>query len=268
MTPFFVCLAALAPLFALAYSDSSPVIAWSPQRSKTLDSFPSAVTKQDYFQSILETILFDVDVCRHDAVILVDHPGLKASHLRRLERSSPLVRRIAGASSSIQFPYARSSISDPPFDDLADAISRRCRSQLVKMQPKDGIKNSPGNKYVVSVGLNSVDSPGIFTDFMEKMTSAFPDHLIVYSSDSSGFVRRQLEDSPTSLFSVADRALAGGGILKRYQLLTPGLILTLIMVFFVFLPIIVLGINVLAGIQSPLRAEAPRSFSAKDKKNQ
>jgi hypothetical protein len=62
--------------------------------------------------------------------------------------------------------------------------------------------------------------------------------------------------------------LADGGILKRYQLLTPGLILTLIVVFFVFVPIIVFGVNVLAGIQSPLRAEPPRSFSAKDKKNQ
>jgi hypothetical protein len=105
---------------------------------------------------------------------------------------------------------------------------------------------------------------------MEKVTSSFPDHLIVYSSDSSRLMRRQLGGAPdsSSLFSAPANAMTDGGILKRYQLLTPGLILTLIVVFFVFVPIIVLGVNALASIQSPIRAEAPRSFSAKDKKNQ
>lgn len=46
--------------------------------SKILDSLPSTVTKLDNSQSILETILFNDDVCRHDAVILVDHPGVRA----------------------------------------------------------------------------------------------------------------------------------------------------------------------------------------------
>lgn len=104
---------------------------------------------------------------------------------------------------------------------------------------------------------------------MQNVTSAFPDHLIVYSSDSSRFTRRQLEEVDlSSLFSAPSDAVADGGILKRYQLLTPGLILTLIVVFFVFVPIIVIGVNALAGIQSPIRVEAPRSFSARDRKNQ
>ena len=105
---------------------------------------------------------------------------------------------------------------------------------------------------------------------MEKVILAFPDHLVVYSSDSSRFVRRQLEETSDSgsLFSAPNHTVADGGILKRYQLLTPGLIVTLAVVLFVLVPIIVLGVNALAGIQSPLRAEAPRSFSAKDKKNQ
>lgn len=144
-----------------------------------------------------------------------------------------------------------------------------------------------GNKRIVSITLNPVDSPLVFTngvpvftlslpilmtcvEVMEDVASAYPDHLIVYSSFSSPFVRRQLEETSDSgsLFSVPNHTVADGGILKRYQLLTPGLILTLIVVFFVFLPIIVLGVNALASIQSPLRVEAPRSFSAKDKKNQ
>jgi len=270
MSPLFVCLAALVPLTAFAYSDSPPVVAWASQRSKILDNFPSTVTKQDHFQSTLETILFNEDVCRHDAVVLVDHPDLRASHLRRLDHGSPLAHRIATSASFIQFPYVRSGVSDLPFDGLAEVVSHRCSAQMVKMEPKEEILNTPGNKYVISVGMNSVDSPEIFVDFMEKVTSAFPDHLIVYSSDSSRFARRQLEETSdsSSLFSAPNQPVVDGGILKRYQLLTPGLILTLIVVFFVFVPIIVLGVNALASIQSPLRAEVPRSFSAKDKKNQ
>lgn len=97
---------------------------------------------------------------------------------------------------------------------------------------------------------------------------AFPHHLVIYSSDSSRFVRRQLEETSDSgsLFSAPNRT--DGGILKRYQLLTPGLIVTLAVVLFLLIPVIALSVNALASIQSPLRAEAPRSFSAKDKKNQ
>jgi hypothetical protein len=73
---------------------------------------------------------------------------------------------------------------------------------------------------------------------IERMVSAFPDHLIIYSSDSSHFVQRQLGEAPDSgsLFSAPNHTVADGGILKRYQLLTPGLIITLIVVFFVLVP--------------------------------
>jgi hypothetical protein len=205
-----------------------------------------------------------------------------------LDQHAPLVRNIAAAASSIQFPYTRSSISDLQFDDLANAVSRRCSAQMVKIQPGEEILNGLGSKYVVSIALDPVGSPAMFADgesiscrpdsvcsmvcfeVMEKVTSAFPDHLVIYSSDSPRFMRRQLEQTSDSgsLFSAPNHTVADGGILKRYQLLTPGLILTLIVVFFVLLPIIVLGVNALASIQSPLRAEVPRSFSAKDKKNQ
>ena len=107
-------------------------------------------------------------------------------------------------------------------------------------------------------------------EVMEKVGFAFPEHLAIYSSDSSHLMRRQLEETSDSgsLFSAPNHAVVDGGVLKRYQLLTPGLIVTLGMVLFVLVPIIVLSVNALATIQSPLRAEAPRSFSAKDKKNQ
>jgi len=257
-------------LLAFAHPGPSPVIAWTSHRSRVLDSLLPTATEPNHFQSILEAILFNDDTCRHDAVILVDHPGLRASHLRRLDKRAPLVRRIATAASSIQFPYTHSSTLDLPFDDLAYAVSHRCGAQMVRAHPAEEILNDPGNKYVISIALNPADSSAMFATSMEKVASAFPDHLIVYSSDSSRFVRRQFEGTPESgsLFSAPNYTVADGGILKQYQLLTPGLILTLIMVFFVLVPIIALSINVLASIQSPLRAEAPRSFSAKDKKNQ
>lgn len=204
-----------------------------------------------------------------------------------MDQRAPLVRRVAAAASSIQLPYARSDISGLTFDDLADAVSHRCSAQMVKVQPGEEILYDLGNKYVVSISLDPVDSLVVFAsgesllspsfpyaqqyyEVMEKVASDFPDHLIIYSSDSSRLMRRQLEDTSDSgtLFSAPNPTVAEGGILKRYQLLTPGLILTLIVVFFVVVPIIAFGINALASIQSPLRVEAPRSFSAKDKKNQ
>jgi len=55
--------------------------------SRILDSLSSAATEPNLSQSILEMILFNDDVCRHDAVVLVGHPGVCASphlHVFRL----------------------------------------------------------------------------------------------------------------------------------------------------------------------------------------
>jgi len=71
----------------------------------------------------------------------------------------PLIRRNSAAASSIQLPYTRSSITDLPFNDLADAVFRRCGAQTIKMQPDEEILNNLGNKYVVSIALNQVGSP-------------------------------------------------------------------------------------------------------------
>jgi len=46
--------------------------------SRILDGL-SAVTEPNHSQSILETILFNDDICRYDAVVLIDHPGVCAS---------------------------------------------------------------------------------------------------------------------------------------------------------------------------------------------
>ncbi|TFY79182.1 hypothetical protein EWM64_g4834 [Hericium alpestre] len=68
--------------------------------------------------------------------------------------------------------------------------------------------------------------------------------------------------------SAAVEEVGEGGILKRYQLLTPALITALLIAFFVLVPIVFFGVSALASIQSPLRIEAPKGFSSQEKKNQ
>jgi hypothetical protein len=58
-----------------------------------------------------------------------------------------------------------------------------------------------------------------------------------------------------------------GGILHRYQLLTPALIIILFVTFFVLMPVVYFGVSALASIQSPLKVEAPKGYSAQERKN-
>jgi hypothetical protein len=107
--------------------------------------------------------------------------------------------------------------------------------------------------------------------------SIFPEHLVIYTGAplSSELMKRQTPDVTarpvlelTDSLAPSNTTLPSGGILKRYQLLTPALISTLLIVLFVLLPIIILGITALASIQSPLRVEASKSYSAREKKIQ
>lgn len=124
---------------------------------------------------------------------------------------------------------------------------------------------------------------------LESLAPLFPKHLIIFSgSPSSPFERRQspdessledtsseedsvLYDAPlldTTTYIQANSTLPEGGILKRYQLLTPALITSLLIALFVLLPVVLFGVNALASIQSPLRIEAPKGFNAQEKKTQ
>jgi hypothetical protein len=51
-------------------------------------------------------------------------------------------------------------------------------------------------------------------------------------------------------------------------LLSPALITGLLLVFFVLVPIVLFGVSALASIQSPLRVQPPKGYSADEKKNQ
>ena len=142
-------------------------------------------------------------------------------------------------------------------------------------------------QYVAAYNLitdSVVDS--LLSSDLEKIKTTFPKHLIVLAGWHPTVETRQLhEDEPAIVGSdssvvddvpvlpsdapvAAKAAPTDGGILKRYQLLTPGLIISLLLALFVLVPVVLLGISALAGIQSPVRLDPPKGFQAGEKKNQ
>jgi hypothetical protein len=111
---------------------------------------------------------------------------------------------------------------------------------------------------------------------LEAIASLFPKHLIICAGTPFNLSARQAPsefDSPLSpslgsTLAGNSTVLQEGGILKRYQILTPGLITTLLITLFVIVPVIMLGISALASIQSPLSIEVPKGFDAQEKKVQ
>ena len=117
---------------------------------------------------------------------------------------------------------------------------------------------------------------------LTDLESAFPRHLVIYTGrlTPSTLSKRQ-SPSPSSPFdsdSDSDFALpfsfaptnsttTGTGILAHYQLLTPGLILSLFIAFFLLVPAVLVAIRALANIESSVRLDAPKGPS-QAKKNQ
>jgi hypothetical protein len=93
---------------------------------------------------------------------------------------------------------------------------------------------------------------------LEKIERDYPRHLVILAGS-----RRQDDPAPAPSPSAPV-----GGILARYQLLTPALITGLLLAFFVLVPVVLFGVSALASIQSPLRVQAPKGYSADEKKNQ
>lgn len=93
--------AALCPL-AFAFSNTVPLLAWSSnplvlipgeysyktdqgivrlRSSNTLDRLPS---NAGHTVPLIESILYNDDVCDHDAVVIVEHPGVRYKHVLKL----------------------------------------------------------------------------------------------------------------------------------------------------------------------------------------
>jgi hypothetical protein len=105
-------------------------------------------------------------------------------------------------------------------------------------------------------------------NILDSLSANIPDYVVILAGTPSlRPYARQLSDADF-LAPSENSTLPSGGILKRYQLLTPTLIMSLIVTFFVLVPIVLIGIKTLSSIQSTLRVEAPKNFSAQEKKNQ
>ncbi|KAI0269402.1 hypothetical protein BC834DRAFT_866123 [Gloeopeniophorella convolvens] len=261
----YAALAIIASLPAvLSFSNTLPVVAWSSHRSSALDRLSSATHLNDIFGDIL----LDDDICKFDAVIMVDQPGLHASDLRSLASSSSIAMRLQDSPSSIQLPYAHLSPSAESMQDLAAAVAQRCGAQQLAFPVGAGpAEVASGSKHVVCMSMPAVtESAGArkravaehesrLADELERIVRVFPRHLVLFAGS-----RRQ--DAP------APSPSPEGGILARYQLLTPALITSLLLVLFILVPVVLLGVSALASIQSPLRVQPPKGFNADEKKNQ
>ncbi|CAA7269028.1 unnamed protein product [Cyclocybe aegerita] len=297
-------LVAAAAVGALAYKNTAPVVAWSSSSSHSLGSAPSHLAGDVYSGSLLESFFDSDDVCKHDAIVIVEHPGLHSSDLSALTPFTPLARTLSEAPSMRQYAYVP-HLPNLELPKLAEAVSAKCRSRLHQYTPSERTGDpvvKSGEKHVVCIKMPRLDHSGqerkqkmaehesMLSNELSSLASIFPDHFVVYSGVPIAppspfiFLKRQAdEDSPDrpildlssqdlsgpSSFAAADNGtLAKGGILKKYQLLTPGLITALLVVFFVLLPVIYVGLSALASIQNPLRVDVSKSFNAQERKNQ
>jgi hypothetical protein len=115
----------------------------------------------------------------------------------------------------------------------------------------------------------------MLADELSLLVTAFPDHLVLYTGSPLSSHHKRQPDVPARpilnfdpVHLAANTTLPTGGILKRFQLLTPGLITALLVTFFVLVPVTMSGLNALASIQNPLRVDTSKTFNALERKNQ
>ncbi|KAJ3881739.1 BIG/ATPase V1 complex, subunit S1 [Lentinula edodes] len=290
---------------ALAFSNTAPLLAWSSHSSNFIDRLPSSSSSASGVlnsKNVFETMLMNDDVCDHEAVILVHQPGLHASDLRQLPKTSHIARSISAASSSRQYAYVPAmytSDEDEHHLEFAQSVSQKCHARLLNIlagQGGDVDFQAGGQKSVVVV----VNLPGVEGSQSESRINGMAEHdallsttldalpfsnrVVIYTGTPPMHSKRQedlnisaparpvLDLTENEAASSSPSILAKknkGGILHNYQLLTPGLIMVLLVVLFIFLPVLYFGISAMASIQSPLRLDSmPKGYNANERKNQ
>ena len=139
----------------------------------------------------------------------------------------------------------------PPLQDTA---GRRRRGLMVE----HGMLSSPTPSHNTTFSALIIDSR--LARELNTIISVFPNHLVVLSGSSTDTLNTRSTEPNLTWPQV--------GIFAHYQLLTPGLITTLLVTFFILVPIVLTGISALANIQSPLRTGVPQGYSAQEKKSQ
>lgn len=102
--------------------------------------------------------------------------------------------------------------------------------------------------------------------YVSATEDTYSKYLILYvGSLPTSLNKRQFSEEEERVPFSKAAVDADAGILKQYQLLTPGLIVTLLVVFFLVFPVILLSVRALASIQSPLRLDTAKSSSVEKK---
>ncbi|KAJ7133706.1 hypothetical protein C8R43DRAFT_1022812 [Mycena crocata] len=277
-----IAVLALFPL-ALAFSETYPVVSWSSHPSNTLSALSA---KFPHVHSLLDSILSSDDICTHDAVVFVDQPDLHAADLRTLPPTAHIARALSSAPSARQFPYLPTRAAAAEEADVAallQAAAERCASRMVSLAPgQGGVSLTADKKHVVSLNFPSLAGASaqerkdallkhdaLLAGELASLAATFPNHLIIYAgSSSSSAPLLTKRAAPVFGTNARNGTASTGGILARYQLLTPGLIMTLLIALFVLVPIVFLGVNALASIQIPLQSQLPKAYDATEKKNQ
>ncbi|THV04502.1 hypothetical protein K435DRAFT_850768 [Dendrothele bispora CBS 962.96] len=203
--------------------------------------------------------LLSDDACKHDAIVLVDQPGLHASDLRNLPSNSHIAQSLSSAPSSRQFAYVPLTLpttsTDSSLSVVARTASEKCGFQLVTTMPRQGGASFSNEKSIIlspyqswnreSRGKEKLLNTMLFYQLLFPLSFFEPPHHRHRLSYSLHFVlyKRQEPETSSVLSSALSNASAKqkNGILHNYQLLTPALIMTLLVVLFLFLPIMYFG---------------------------
>ncbi|KAG9038562.1 hypothetical protein FRB95_000783 [Tulasnella sp. JGI-2019a] len=291
MVSLWLALLLASPLVR-AFSDSSPLVAWSStpsEFSSTSEDRQLVIGSDDVLNASYG------DLCAHDAVIVVEQPGLHASDLRTLSPNSYVAQQLHSAPSSQHVPYVT-----PAFPvGYGQSIGSICEMEdkTVKMaevmlgQNVDSLPDS--GKQLIRIELPELEGVGQqrreemrkieekLSLLLAKLLESFPSHVVLIAGTTpslSNKMKRHIARShyevpvafrspraPSSASGVKPRATSG--IFHRYQLLTPGLITTIGITFLLIMPLMLMVISAVAGIKSPLRSEGFKQ-SGQEKKNQ
>lgn len=110
---------------------------------------------------------------------------------------------------------------------------------------------------------------------LATISSVFPSHFIIYTGPGlSNLQVRQAPDTiPRPVIDVINNTTQqpvkpSAQNPTTSVFFTTGLITGLMIVFFILLPVLIIGVEALASIQSPTRMDAPKGYNAVEKKNQ
>ncbi|QRV72291.1 hypothetical protein RhiJN_00305 [Ceratobasidium sp. AG-Ba] len=267
---------------ANAFQDTVPVVAWSsPHSSSAIDSLKDNVPSVPSHTQLIEALVSDGDLCTFDAVVVVGQSGLHATQLAALPSNSNLKSRLLASSSKAHFPYVPIA-SSADSRTIVREIAALCGSASAQWPAEHVLENTM--KHVLHLDLPELSdkdwaSYDVYLEHnLDEISSRFDSHAVILTGtrirDPTLITKRQQPNSlsapgfinhPASSF--ANATLPVGGILARYQLLTPGLLLSLLIAFGLLIPLLMIGITALASIQNPIRTEVPKGPSL-EKKNQ